>query len=116
MLGAAGVQVPENNLDDLHSSREEDGTSKTVRNKSSQELILPRIDQGVGIQHCGFQRACASLRNFNLEVTELENTQNNALAKLHMLKLGEYEMWEYKDKHIFRDPGLCFIRRHSYGR
>ncbi|GJW95943.1 hypothetical protein Tco_0175615 [Tanacetum coccineum] len=34
-------------------------------------------------------RVCA-LRNFNLEVTELENTQNNALAKLHMLKLGEF--------------------------
>ncbi|GJV97329.1 hypothetical protein Tco_1548906 [Tanacetum coccineum] len=30
MLGAAGVQIPENNLDDLHSSREEDGTSKTM--------------------------------------------------------------------------------------
>ncbi|GKD55712.1 hypothetical protein Tco_1289099 [Tanacetum coccineum] len=30
MLGAAGVQMRENNLDNLHSSREEDGTSKTV--------------------------------------------------------------------------------------
>ncbi|GJR30379.1 hypothetical protein Tco_1106611 [Tanacetum coccineum] len=30
MLGAAEVQIPENNLDDLHSSREEDGTSKTM--------------------------------------------------------------------------------------
>ncbi|GJV45504.1 hypothetical protein Tco_1430040 [Tanacetum coccineum] len=30
MLGAAGVQIPENNLDDLYSSREEDGTSKTM--------------------------------------------------------------------------------------
>ncbi|GJW74162.1 hypothetical protein Tco_0815361 [Tanacetum coccineum] len=33
-----------------------------------------------------------ALRNFNLEVMELENTQNHALAKLPMLKLGEYEM------------------------
>ncbi|GJT70680.1 putative ribonuclease H-like domain-containing protein [Tanacetum coccineum] len=33
-------------------------------------------------------RACA-LRNFNLEKMELENSQNNALAKLPMLKLGE---------------------------
>ncbi|GJZ53904.1 hypothetical protein Tco_0608789 [Tanacetum coccineum] len=32
---------------------------------------------------------------------ELENTQNNALAKLPMLKLGEYEMWDH-DQHIFR--------------
>ncbi|GJS45655.1 hypothetical protein Tco_0595776 [Tanacetum coccineum] len=27
MLRATGVQIPEDNLDDLHSSREEDGTS-----------------------------------------------------------------------------------------
>ncbi|GJY45325.1 hypothetical protein Tco_0434388 [Tanacetum coccineum] len=30
MLRAAGVQIPENNLDDLHSSREEYGTSETM--------------------------------------------------------------------------------------
>ncbi|GJU49867.1 hypothetical protein Tco_1219422 [Tanacetum coccineum] len=30
MLGAPGVQIPENNLDDLHSSREEDGTSEIM--------------------------------------------------------------------------------------
>ncbi|GJV49831.1 hypothetical protein Tco_1440043 [Tanacetum coccineum] len=30
ILGAARVQIPENNLDDLHSSREEDGTPKTI--------------------------------------------------------------------------------------
>nr|GEX79035.1 reverse transcriptase domain-containing protein [Tanacetum cinerariifolium] len=30
MLGEAEVQIPKNNLDDLHSSREEDGTSKTM--------------------------------------------------------------------------------------
>ncbi|GKE85086.1 hypothetical protein Tco_1558828, partial [Tanacetum coccineum] len=30
MLGVAGVQIPKNNLDDLHSSREEDGTSETI--------------------------------------------------------------------------------------
>ncbi|GKF34117.1 hypothetical protein Tco_0107317 [Tanacetum coccineum] len=30
MLGAAEVQIPENNLDNLHSSREEDGTSETM--------------------------------------------------------------------------------------
>ncbi|GKF06778.1 hypothetical protein Tco_0037446, partial [Tanacetum coccineum] len=30
ILGAARVQILENNLDDLHSSREEDGTSETM--------------------------------------------------------------------------------------
>ncbi|GKE29307.1 hypothetical protein Tco_1444691, partial [Tanacetum coccineum] len=30
MLGAAGIQIPENILDDLHSSRGEDGTSEIM--------------------------------------------------------------------------------------
>ncbi|GJT65350.1 hypothetical protein Tco_1016830 [Tanacetum coccineum] len=33
---------------------------------------------------------------------ELENSQNNALAKLPMLKLGEYEMWEIRIKRYFQ--------------
>ncbi|GKD79377.1 hypothetical protein Tco_1341998 [Tanacetum coccineum] len=73
--------------------------SDFVGNKSSQELILPRIDQGVG-STSGI-RACA-LRNFDLGVMELENSQNNALAKLPMLKLGEYEMWEIRIKQYFQ--------------
>ncbi|GJT86312.1 putative ribonuclease H-like domain-containing protein [Tanacetum coccineum] len=43
-----------------------------------------------------------ALRNFDLEVMELENTQNNALAKLPMLKLEEYEMWEFRIKQYFQ--------------
>ncbi|GJU39082.1 hypothetical protein Tco_1192039 [Tanacetum coccineum] len=46
-------------------------------------------------------RACA-LRYFDLEKMELENSQNNALAKLPMLKLGEYEMWEIRIKQYFQ--------------
>ncbi|GJS16676.1 hypothetical protein Tco_0411148 [Tanacetum coccineum] len=33
---------------------------------------------------------------------ELENTQNNALVKLPMLKLREYEMWEIRIKQYFQ--------------
>ncbi|GJQ93035.1 hypothetical protein Tco_0004174 [Tanacetum coccineum] len=33
---------------------------------------------------------------------KLENSQNNALAKLPMLKLGEYEMWEIRIKQYFQ--------------
>ncbi|GKB28474.1 ribonuclease H-like domain-containing protein, partial [Tanacetum coccineum] len=73
--------------------------NENVRNKSSQDLILPRIDQGVG-STSGI-RACA-LRNFDLGTMELENSQNNALAKLPMLKLGEYEMWEIRIKQYFQ--------------
>ncbi|GKA32239.1 hypothetical protein Tco_0718606 [Tanacetum coccineum] len=57
------------------------------------------IDQGVG-STSGI-RACA-LRNFDLGKMELENSQNNALAKLPMLKLGEYEMWEIRIKQYFQ--------------
>ncbi|GJW84668.1 hypothetical protein Tco_0157813 [Tanacetum coccineum] len=72
------------------------------RDKYGNVYILgrdPRIDQGVG-STSGI-RAC-SLRNFDLEVMELENTHNNALAKLPMLKLGEYEMWEIKITQYFQ--------------
>ncbi|GJV33846.1 putative ribonuclease H-like domain-containing protein [Tanacetum coccineum] len=53
-------------------------------------------------------RACA-LRNFDLEVMELENTQNNALAKLPMLKLEEYEMWEIRIETYFKNSGLLLL-------
>ncbi|GJT06391.1 retrovirus-related pol polyprotein from transposon TNT 1-94 [Tanacetum coccineum] len=33
---------------------------------------------------------------------ELENSQNNTLVKLPMLKLGEYEMWEIRIKQYFQ--------------
>ncbi|GJY47587.1 ribonuclease H-like domain-containing protein [Tanacetum coccineum] len=46
-------------------------------------------------------RACA-LRNFNLGKMELENSQSNSLAKLPILKLGEYEMWEIRIKQYFQ--------------
>ncbi|GJT89785.1 retrovirus-related pol polyprotein from transposon TNT 1-94 [Tanacetum coccineum] len=44
----------------------------------------------------------SALRNFDLEDMELENNQNNALAKLLLLKLGEYEMWEIRIKQYFQ--------------
>ncbi|GJR54787.1 hypothetical protein Tco_1405308 [Tanacetum coccineum] len=70
-----------------------------VDHESSQAIELLRIDQGVG-STSGI-RACA-LRNFDLGIMELENSQNNALAKLPMLKLGEYEMWEIRIKQYFQ--------------
>ncbi|GKB00724.1 putative ribonuclease H-like domain-containing protein [Tanacetum coccineum] len=40
---------------------------------------------------------------------ELENSQNNALAKLPMLKLGEYEMWENPYQAILSNPRLTAL-------
>ncbi|GJV00955.1 hypothetical protein Tco_1330225 [Tanacetum coccineum] len=48
-----------------------------------------------------YDEVSCALRYFDLEVMELENTQNNVLAKLPMLKLGEYEMWEIRIKQYF---------------
>ncbi|GJX87064.1 hypothetical protein Tco_0337838 [Tanacetum coccineum] len=57
------------------------------------------IDQGLG-STSGI-RACA-LRNFDLEVMEFETAQTNTTAKLPILKLGEYEMWEMRIKKYFQ--------------
>ncbi|GKB44881.1 hypothetical protein Tco_0889823, partial [Tanacetum coccineum] len=43
-----------------------------------------------------------ALRNFDLEVMEFETAQNNTTVKLHILKLGEYEMWEMRIKQYFQ--------------
>ncbi|GKC10571.1 hypothetical protein Tco_1007353, partial [Tanacetum coccineum] len=46
---------------------------------------------------------CSKVMEANLlRKMELENSQNNALAKLPMLKLGEYEMWEIRIKQYFQ--------------
>ncbi|GKB50302.1 hypothetical protein Tco_0901055 [Tanacetum coccineum] len=67
--------------------------------RSLESFVSGRTDQGVG-STSGI-RACA-LRYFDLGKMELENSQNNALAKLPMLKLGEYEMWEIRIKQYFQ--------------
>ncbi|GJR19225.1 D-3-phosphoglycerate dehydrogenase 1, chloroplastic-like protein [Tanacetum coccineum] len=46
-------------------------------------------------------RACA-LRNFDLKVMEFETAQINTTAKLPILKLGDYEMWEMRIKQYFQ--------------
>ncbi|GJS04096.1 hypothetical protein Tco_0320604 [Tanacetum coccineum] len=62
-------------------------------------LVKERIDQGLG-STSGI-RACA-LRNFDLEVIEFKSAQNNTTAKLPILKLGRYEMWEMRIKQYFQ--------------
>ncbi|GJS99242.1 hypothetical protein Tco_0820412, partial [Tanacetum coccineum] len=57
------------------------------------------INQGLG-STSGI-RACA-LRNFDLEDMEFESAQNNITAKLPLLKLGEYKMWEMRIKQYFQ--------------
>ncbi|GKB88393.1 hypothetical protein Tco_0960665 [Tanacetum coccineum] len=70
-----------------------------VGSKDFIDFLLLRIDQGLG-STSGI-RACA-LRNFDLEVMEFETAQTNTTAKLPILKLGEYEMWEMRIKKYFQ--------------
>ncbi|GKC62563.1 putative ribonuclease H-like domain-containing protein, partial [Tanacetum coccineum] len=83
-------------------------------NKKTREKIVPypRTDQGVG-STSGI-RACA-LRYFDLGKMELENSQNNSLAKLPILKLGEYEMWEIRIKQYFQIQDYALWEVIEYG-
>ncbi|GJY27990.1 putative ribonuclease H-like domain-containing protein [Tanacetum coccineum] len=64
------------------------------------ELEVQRLRES-GLGSTSGIRACA-LRNFNLEVMEFETAQNDTTAKLPILKLGEYEMWEMRIKQYFQ--------------
>ncbi|GJQ94782.1 ribonuclease H-like domain-containing protein [Tanacetum coccineum] len=46
---------------------------------------------------------------------ELENSQNNSLAKLPILKLGEYEMWEIRIKQYFQIQDYALWEVIEYG-
>ncbi|GKD10791.1 reverse transcriptase domain-containing protein, partial [Tanacetum coccineum] len=90
----------DNRNNDNRNHQQQNGRQETFKANGNHGYNGPhplcrKINQGLG-STSGI-RACA-LRNFDLEVIELENTQNNALAKLPMLKLGEYEMWEIRIK------------------
>ncbi|GJT09149.1 hypothetical protein Tco_0843611 [Tanacetum coccineum] len=83
--------------EDQCASRVEDSSNTNQWGKK--EAGSSPSSSGVGLTSGIKARA---LRNFDLEVMELENTQNNALAKLPMLKLREYEMWEIRIKQYFQ--------------
>ncbi|GJR25843.1 reverse transcriptase domain-containing protein [Tanacetum coccineum] len=53
------------------------------------------------IQKAKCWRAVA-LRNFDLEDMEFESTNSGTTAKLHILKLGEFEMWVIRIKQYFQ--------------
>ncbi|GJT69401.1 ribonuclease H-like domain-containing protein [Tanacetum coccineum] len=63
------------------------------------DFLHDLIDQGLG--SISGIRACA-LRNFDLEVMEFETALNNTTAKLPILKLCDYEMWEMRIKQYFQ--------------
>ncbi|GJY68186.1 putative ribonuclease H-like domain-containing protein [Tanacetum coccineum] len=69
------------------------------REKDYLEMKIRRIDKGLG-STIGI-RAFA-LRNFDLEVMEFESAHSNTIAKLPLLKLGEYKMWVIRIKQYFQ--------------
>nr|GFB59997.1 hypothetical protein [Tanacetum cinerariifolium] len=62
MLGAARVQIPENNLDNLHSSRDEDKTSKTMDTQDTGFLLLAVIDLIILVLGVSVSRVVGFLR------------------------------------------------------
>ncbi|GJW30319.1 hypothetical protein Tco_0047194 [Tanacetum coccineum] len=101
-------------IEDWVSDSEEENVSQT---KTEKKIVKPNISKIEFVKpkqqekttkktvkqdkQSGYQSLCFD-SNFDLEVMELENTQNNVLAKLLMLKLGEYEMWEIRIKQYFQ--------------
>ncbi|GJR59646.1 hypothetical protein Tco_1501808 [Tanacetum coccineum] len=63
MLGAAGVQIPENNFDDLHSSREDVGHLETMS-----QLYYTNVTTGLGVS---LSRAFGVLRSTSAVVVIL---------------------------------------------
>ncbi|GJU16235.1 hypothetical protein Tco_1144201 [Tanacetum coccineum] len=80
MLGAAGVQIPENNLDDLHSLRDEDGTSETM---DPQDLLgydplalvdgFTPVEDNIGLLETRFDVEVVFVIVFPKDVTGLVN-------------------------------------------
>ncbi|GKE56510.1 hypothetical protein Tco_1495695, partial [Tanacetum coccineum] len=72
----------------------------TANHMGDKEVCVYLVAKG-GLGSTSGIRACA-LRNFDLEVMEFKSAQNNTTAKLPLLKLGEYEMWEMRIKQYFQ--------------
>ncbi|GKA71010.1 hypothetical protein Tco_0777149 [Tanacetum coccineum] len=104
MLGAAGVQIPENNLDDLHSSREEDGTSETM---DPQDLL------GLGVL---FSRAVGFLRGTSVVVVILvKGHAFPTIVKVRPVGLQMYVLGSGFDLKVYSDSDYagCNLDRKS---
>ncbi|GJV85699.1 hypothetical protein Tco_1525597 [Tanacetum coccineum] len=64
-------------------------TEKSFKNPSFESVVFSRNRFGINKWYQSF-----ALRNFDLEDMELESTDSGPTAKLPILKLSEYEMWE----------------------
>ncbi|GJS16625.1 hypothetical protein Tco_0411097 [Tanacetum coccineum] len=94
--------------------QEIDTLKETLSNNVKENESLSKtltIQSRRGINKC--IRAVTLLRYFDLGKMELENSQNNALAKLPILKLGVFEMWEIRIKQYFQiqDYALWVVNR-----
>ncbi|GJZ97767.1 hypothetical protein Tco_0670220 [Tanacetum coccineum] len=121
MLGAARVQIPENNLDDLHSSREEDGTSETM---DPQDLL----EDNIGFVRTKFDDEALFVFVFPEDVTGSVNLTLLSLffwvtttnLSLGLLMLGQIHYYESNEQReifllencrVFTSPsGTAWIR------
>ncbi|GJR28019.1 hypothetical protein Tco_1104251 [Tanacetum coccineum] len=85
-----------------------------VDHENSQAFELLRFIRAQAWDQQVVSEPCA-LRYFDLGKMELENSQNNSLAKLPILKLGEYEMWEIRIKQYFQIQDYALWEVIEYG-
>ncbi|GJR23658.1 hypothetical protein Tco_0972185 [Tanacetum coccineum] len=114
MLGAAGVQIPENNLDNLHSSREEDGISENMEPQDVLgSLLLADIDLtilGLGVSDfkaVGFLRGTSVVLvkmddpSITMEdYIRLEEEKARRHGKVYNWETATYgKIWDNEDVH-----------------
>ncbi|GKD81783.1 hypothetical protein Tco_1348622, partial [Tanacetum coccineum] len=78
--------MPRFSLNDMVHNHNLDEARKKTEDRNSKTSVMPS----------------ARFQNTTKGKMELENSQNNSLAKLPILKLGEYEMWEIRIKQYFQ--------------
>ncbi|GJW59980.1 hypothetical protein Tco_0109315 [Tanacetum coccineum] len=96
MLGAAGVQIPENNLDDLHSLREEDGTLETLDPQDLLGSFLLADTDLRTVLDVSISRAADFLRGTSVVVVILvKGHAFPTIVKVRLVGLQMYPIFEY---------------------
>ncbi|GJY65557.1 hypothetical protein Tco_0467795 [Tanacetum coccineum] len=105
MLGAAEVQIPEDNLDDLYSSREEDGTSETM---DPQDLLGSLLLADIDLIILGWLTRNISLDFLGCDplvlVDDFSPVEDNIGLKSLLVTSGITTFMQYKKDKILQTP------------
>nr|GFA23872.1 hypothetical protein [Tanacetum cinerariifolium] len=109
MLGAAGVQIPEKNLDNLHSSKEEDGTLEIV---DPQDLLDPTTSNRPTIVEVSKELPKVSMVNTSLKKLEQHLAGFDVVIKEKTTAMTITKgTWGFEHtKACFRDEIIPFVK------